>query len=213
MEPVGRAHSRRWGEATSRVVRVLATSPLPPTQWDLARVLGVSQARVSQILTMLSRAGALRDGDVDLGMLADLYLRHHRPALRSIQLWYGLDDQYRQVHQTLEEAARREVALAVSADLAPDLLAAWRVPSCTVVYVASALDLELAGFVPAAAPGEATLIVREVKDASLAVPWRTVRETPLVHPLQAVWDLHDLGGADRREAADRLLLAMAASRA
>ena len=36
----------------------------------------------------------------------------------------GLDDQDRQVRRVLEEAARHDVVAAVSADLAPDLIAA-----------------------------------------------------------------------------------------
>ena len=72
---------------------------------------------------------------------------------------------------------------------------------------------EPAGFVPATARGEATLVVREVQDASLTISWKTVQGLPLVNPLQTIWDLCDLGGADRRESADRLPSTIAALRA
>ena len=58
--------------------------------------------------------------------------------------------------------------------------------------------------------GDATIAVRAVKDLTLVAPWRMVEDVPLVNPLQMVWDLHDLGGADRLEAADRLLSAIRA---
>lgn len=60
--------------------------------------------------------------------------------------------------------------------------------------------------------GEATIVVRTAEDRSLVTAWRTVEDVPLVNPLQTAWDLHDLGGADRLEAADRLLSAIRASR-
>jgi hypothetical protein len=50
-------------------------------------------------------------------------------------------------------------------------------------------------------------MVRHVSDESLLEPWTSKREFPfaVVHPMQQVWDLHDLGGEDRQEAADRIV--------
>ena len=94
-----------------------------------------------------------------------------------------------------------------SADLTPDLVAPWRTPSRTHVSTSSALGVEPVGFVPALAPGDATIAVRTVKDLSVVATWRMVEDVPLVHRLQAVGDLHDLGGADRLEAAAMVRLA------
>ena len=40
-------------------------------------------------------------------------------------------------------------------------------------------------------------------------PWaRVVDGIPVADPVQQIWDLHDLGGGDRIEAADRLRATM-----
>jgi len=96
--------------------------------------------------------------------------------------------------------------MTVSSDLAPDLIAPWRTPTLTVIYAEAALDLEPGLFVPAMARGEATLLIRDISDDSLLDPWPTSRpDIPIVHPVQQVWDLYDLGGEDRLEAAERLI--------
>lgn len=98
--------------------------------------------------------------------------------------------------------------MAVSADLAPAYVSPGRQPTLTVTYVDSPLDLTASkSFVPAMARGEATLIVRHVSDQSLLEPWTSKREFPfaVAHPMQLVWDLHDLGSEDGREAADRIV--------
>lgn len=99
------------------------------------------------------------------------------------------------------------MAFVVSADDAPTRLAPWRTATVTVLYTDLPLDLSPAGFVPTAAPGEATLIVRQVSDRSLLEPWPFAPggAPPLAHPLQQIWDLHHLGGEDRAEAAARLV--------
>jgi len=132
--------------------------------------------------------------------------RHHRPYAVSESLFYGLDPAYEQVRRVIEAARRQDVRVAVSADLAPDLIAPWRTPTLTVVYAKASLDLEPSLFVPAMARGEATLLIRAISDDSLVDPWSTSRpDIPIVHPVQQVWDLCDLGGEDRLEAAERLI--------
>ena len=101
--------------------------------------------------------------------------------------------------------------VAVSADLAPDLLAPWRHPTLTVVYADDALDLSAAGFVRAEGRVDATGL-RHTSDTTLLAafePWRrAVDGLSLADPVQQIWDLHQLGGADRVEAADRLCTAL-----
>ena len=200
---------RRWGSATSQLVRRLAVDAEPINQVALARDLQVSQPRISQILRLLA------NHDIDIEhlddpeqhrRLVDLYVRYHRPNAVSESLFYALDPAYEQVRQVIEAANRQDVRVAVSADLAPDLIAPWRTPTLTVVYAEASVDLEPSLFVPAIARGEATLLIRHVSDDSLLAPWTTSRpDIPIIHPVQQVWDLYDLGGEDRIEAAERLI--------
>ena len=88
----------------------------------------------------------------------------------------------------------------------------WRHPTLAVVYASGALDLSDAGFVQAEGRPDASVIVRWTTDRTLlapAPPWpRVVDDIPLTDPTQQWWDLIDLGGEDRREAADRLRAAI-----
>ena len=56
------------------------------------------------------------------------------------------------------------------------------------------------------------VLVRHTSDPTLLAasePWPSVVDgIPVVDPLQQIWDLHDLGGQDRHEAASRLRRAM-----
>jgi len=200
---------RRWGPATSQLVRHLAVHTEPINQVALARDLQVSQPRISQILRLLA------NHDIDIEhlddpeqrrRLVDLYVQYHRPYVVSESPFYGLDPAYEQVRQVVQAARRQNVRMTVSSDLAPDLIAPWRTPTLTVIYAEAALDLEPGLFVPAMARREATLLIRDISDDSLLDPWPTSRpDIPIVHPVQQVWDLYDLGGEDRLEAAERLI--------
>ncbi len=81
-----------------------------------------------------------------------------------------------------------------------------------VVYTDRPLDLSAAGFVRAEGRVDATAVVRHTADTTLLAafePWpRIVDGVPLADPVQQIWDLHDLGGVDRIEAADRLRATM-----
>jgi hypothetical protein len=98
--------------------------------------------------------------------------------------------------------------VAFSADLAPDLIVPWRHPTLTVVYAAEHLRLDSAGLVPAEGRADASILLRWTSDHTLISPaagWPSaVDGIPLTDPVQQWWDLLDLGGDDRREAADRL---------
>lgn len=98
--------------------------------------------------------------------------------------------------------------MAFSADLAPDMLAPWRHPTVTIAYIARHLPIAEAGFVPAEGRADASLVVRWTDDQRLlvpATPWAAeVDGYPITDPCQQWWDLIDLGGEDRVEAAERL---------
>jgi hypothetical protein len=205
--------ARPWGPGTSAIVRALVATTDAVSQVELASLIGVSQPRVSQVLSRLSEAAALKstaDGYVGRReRLIDLYVADHRPALVGPDApWYSLQPMREQVDRLCAHARRTSTRVAVSADLAPDLLAAWRHPSLTVIYATEALDLTSVGFVRADGRVDATVLVRHTSDSTqLAAfePWpRTIDDVPLADPVQQIWDLHDLGGEDRLEAADRL---------
>lgn len=209
--------TRRWGAGTSALVRALVAASRPVTQVELATLVGVSQPRVSQVLGRLARSSAVAstaDGYVGRRRrLIDLYVANHRPALVGVEVsWYSLQPMREQIDGLCAHAASTGTRLAVSADLAPDLLAPWRHPTLTVVYADGALDLTSAGFVRAEGRVDATVLVRHTSDTTLLAafePWRrSVDGLPLADPVQQIWDLHDLGGADRAEAADRLMAAV-----
>jgi hypothetical protein len=207
------AMTRRWGPGTSALVRALVAARHPVTQTELATLVGVSQPRVSQVLAQLATKSAVKskaDGYVGhLHKLLDLYVANHRPALVDTEVpWYGLQPMRDQVERSCEHASASSTRIAVSADLAPDLVVPWRHPTLTVVYADAALSLAGAGLVRAEGRVDATVLVRHTSDTTLLSPFepwpRQVEGIPLADPVQQVWDLRNLGGEDRREAADRL---------
>ena len=207
------ATTRRWGPGTSALVRALIAARQPATQTELAALVGVSQPRVSQVLAQLTKKSAVTstaDGYVGRPRkLLDLYIANHRPTLVGNEVpWYGLQPMREQIERICVLARASSTRVAVSADLAPDLLASWRHPTLTIVYADATLDLADAGLVRAEGRVDATVLVRHTSDTTLLSafePWpRQVELIPLADPVQQVWDLHSLGGEDRIEAASRL---------
>jgi hypothetical protein len=205
-----RPKTRRWGEATSRAVRLLAVRTVPTLQVDLARELGITQPRVSQIGRLLAtedvRFADVHEAD-QRARLVLLYALHHAPAVVTETLWYDIDPSHEQVARAVAYLVEAGAVAVVSADAAPDFVAPWRSPTLTAIYTNLDAPLDPAGFVPAMARGEASIVLRHVSDPSLLEPWQAPREAPfpLAHPLQQIWDLRDLGGEDRFEASERLM--------
>ena len=205
-----RPKTRRWGEATSRAVRLLALRSVPTLQVDLARELDVTQPRISQIGRLLATEGVrfanVHEAD-QRARLVLLYALHHAPAVVTETLWYDIDPSHEQVARAVDYLVDVGAAAVVSADAAPDFVAPWRSPTLTAIYTNLDAPLDSAGFVPAMARGEASIVLRHVSDPSLLEPWQAPREAPfpLAHPLQQMWDLRDLGGEDRFEASERLM--------
>jgi transcriptional regulator with XRE-family HTH domain len=208
--------ARRWGQATSAIVRSLAfeDAAAPMNQVALARRMGISQPRVSQVVRSLRNAGVELDHWVAQDtqrQLLDLYLAHHQPHATETH-WFSLEDQLTQVRSVVEQAAARDMPVTVSADWGADRLAAWKVPTQTVVYASpafNAAEMDALDFVPAANERQATLILRQTDDLSLLTHCLGTSDLPLCHPVQMIWDLVHLGGADRVEAAGRLADALA----
>ena len=210
---------RRWGAGTAAIARTLIAANEPLTGVALAEAVGVSQPRASQVIRQLTDNGAVRATEAGYvgrpAKLLDLYERRARPALvQAESYWYSTRLLTDQAARVIRVARATKTDGAFSADLGPDLLVPWRHPTLAVVYATGALDLSDAGFVPAEGRSDASVVLRWTTDRTLlapAAPWpRVVDDLPLTDPVQQWWDLLDLGGEDRREAADRLRAAIIA---
>lgn len=179
----------------------------------MAGAVGVTQPRASQVIRQLTDQEAVRTTSAGFvgrrARLLDLYLDRSRPSLVEPEAyWYGAATLEEQARRVLDVGRATAAKVAVSADLGPDLLVPWRHPTVVIVYADDRLELETAGMVRAEGKADASVIVRWTNDLTLlapAPPWpRVVDGIPLVDPVQQWRDLIDLGGDDRREAADRL---------
>lgn len=208
---------RRWGAGTASVVRLLVASDQPLTGVAIASIVGVTQPRASQVLKQLADHDAVvatPDGyRGERGTLLDLYRARTRPHLVEPEsYWYSTRPLTEQARRVYALASDEGAMIAFSADLAPDLLAPWRHPTVAIAYVSDPLRADRAGLVPAEGRADASLVLRWTDDQGLlspADPWRDeVDGLPIVDPCQQWWDLLDLGGEDRAEAADRLRTAI-----
>lgn len=178
----------------------------------LANQVGVSQPRASQVMhklldldlvTRSPRGRWLPDREA----LLERFLSDYRGPGGSERYLYSLDPPNEFAARVARSAD--EKSLAVSADVGPDLLLAWRRPTVVILYSRQLLDLDRLGLVDAQGRHDANVIVRSPDDVSVFPMHLLVAdmggvEVPLADPTQQVWDLHDLGGADRLEAAGRL---------
>lgn len=184
-----------------------------PGASTLANQAGVSQPRASQVLAQLRDLGLVeRTGEgrwrPDPEAILDQFLAEYRGPGGSERYFYSLDP----VTQAAVRAAGTgapDTSVVVSADVGPDLLAAWRRPSVVILYARQPIDERSLGLVEAQGPDDANVVVREPADRSVfRNPPLVVRvgdvDVPLADESQLVWDLHDLGGIDRLEAAGRL---------
>ena len=204
---------RRWGAGTAAIARLLIAAEGPLTGVAIADAVGVSQPRASQVLKQFAGHDAVRSSEHGyMGRpvrLLDLYGSRARPLLTQPETyWYSTRPMAEQAHRIVDISRDPARPIALSADLGPDLLVPWRHPTLTVVYSAAHLPLDTAGLVPAEGRADASIIVRRTNDHTLLSPatgWpATVEDIPLTDPVQQWWDLLDLGGDDRREAAERL---------
>jgi hypothetical protein len=140
--------------------------------------------------------------------LFELYLDRTKPRVSAVSYWYSTRPLQEQANTISGLPSPPEQRIGFSADLGPDLLAPWRHPTVATLYSTLGLDLRSASFVVAEGAADASMIVRTVADPRLFGPsdyWPSlVDEVPLIDPIQQWWDLHDLGGTDRFEAAGHL---------
>jgi DNA-binding transcriptional ArsR family regulator len=179
----------------------------------LAAQARVSQPRASQVLHRLLGLGLVertRQGrwDPDRAALLDRFLAEYPGAGGSELPCYSLDAPADVAVRAARAAGPRR-PVAISADVGPDLVVPWRRPSVVIVYAGHLIDTAALGLVEAQGRHDANVIVRMPADQSVfPVPALTAglrgTQIPLADPSQMLWDLRDLGGADRPEVEGRL---------
>lgn len=177
----------------------------------LAAQARVSQPRVSQVLhhlqdqKLIERVGHGRWRPRREALL-DRFLAEYPGPGGSERYFYTLDSP---ADAAVRAAGVLGHQVAVSADVGPDLILAWRRPSEVIVYAKQLVNTAGLGFVDAQGRHDANVIVRMPGDESvfprpaLVAEVRGV-EVGLADTTQMIWDLRDLGGADRIEAAGKM---------
>jgi hypothetical protein len=215
--PVPKRRSLPRGSGSFAIIRALVGfshgEDEAPGATALAAQAGVSQPRASQILRHLRDLNLVEKSP-------DGYWKPHREALLdrflaeypgpggSEQYCYSLASPT-SVAVRAGQMAEPHRPIVTSADVGPDLIVPWRRPSLVILYVKHAIDPSDLGLVSAQGSHDANVIVRMPEDRSVFPPRALVAQVqeddvPLADPLQQIWDLQDLGGADRLEAAGRL---------
>lgn len=143
----------------------------PITVTALAELIGVSQAAVSKVikqLRALDLVGASRGlHQVDRAALLHEFARQYPGAGGHVEYAYTLDFSPDELAQRLVK--RYGSSIAISADLGPDKLAAWRVPTSLIVYARKPIELGPLGLVSAAGSGDANVYVQYPSDLSVFV--------------------------------------------
>ena len=214
--PRGKASRLPQGSGSLAIIRTLIAFPRgtndEPGATALANQVGVSQPRASQVLRRLLELDLVARSPEgrwlpDREALLDRFLSEYRGPGGSERYLYSLDPPNEVAARAGQQADER--SLAVSADVGPDLLLAWRRPSVVILYTRQLLDPDQLGLVDAQGRHDANVIIRNPEDVSVFPTKLLVAdvdgvEIPLAGPTQQIWDLQDLGGADRLEAAGRL---------
>ncbi len=215
--PAPRRRSLPRGSGSFAIIRALVTLSGSAQEESgttaLAVQAGVSQPRASQVLRhlhdleLVERSGRghwrpRREA------LADRFLAEYPGPGGSEQYYYSLDPPIEVAVHAGEMSTPRHPVVA-SADVGPDLIVPWRKPSLVILYARRLIDPPALGLVNAQERHDANVIVRMAEDQSVFPRHELTAqvdgsEVPLADPLQQIWDLQDLGGADRLEAAGRL---------
>jgi hypothetical protein len=217
--PARRRRTLPHGSGSYAVIRALIglhgddEVSLGPT--SLARHARVSQPRASQMLRQLHGLGLVDSAGRARWQprrenLLDRFITDYPGPGGSEHYFYSLDPLAEVASRLARTSAgKHDHDLAVSADVGPDLIQPWRRPSTVIVYTNSSLDTAVLRSVEATGKADANVIIRTPADQSV-FPRQQLQahfkgaSIPLADPVQMIWDLHDLGGADRAEAAGRL---------
>ena len=215
--PVPKRRSLPRGTGSYAVIRALAAFSSgeheEPGATALAAQAGISQPRASQVLRQLHDLDLVRTSghgrwEPCREALVDRFLTEYPGPGGSEHYYYTLDSPVETAVLAGQVSAPSQ-PVAVSADVGPDLIVPWRRPSVVILYTRHAIDPSVLRLADAQGRHDANVIIRSPQDRSVfPVPALVgqVRgnEVPLADPLQQIWDLQDLGGADRIEAAGRL---------
>jgi hypothetical protein len=215
--PVPKRRSLPRGSGSYAVIRALVRfsggEDEEPGATALAAQAGISQPRASQVLHQLydlKLVGMSGRGrwEPSREALLDRFLAEYPGPGGSEHYYYTLDSPV-DVAVGAGRASTPGRPIAVSADVGPDLIVPWRRPSLVILYARHAIDPLDFGLTDAQGRHDANVIIRNPEDRSVfPVPALAAQvqgnEVPLADPLQQIWDLQDLGGADRAEAAGRL---------
>jgi hypothetical protein len=214
--PPPRRRSLPRGSGSFAVIRMLVSSGEEAEEFRataLAAQAGVSQPRVSQVLhhlhelDLVERTGHGR-WETDREALLDRFLAEYPGPGGSEQYCYSLDPPTEVAIRAGQVSAPGRPIVA-SADVGPDLIVPWRRPSLVILYAKHVMDPSSLGLIDAPGRHDANVLVRLPEDRSV-FPSRALvagiqgNDVPLADPLQQIWDLQDLGGADRLEVAGRL---------
>lgn len=179
----------------------------------LAAQANVSQPRASQVLHQLLKLKLVERTHAGRWSprreaLLDRFLADYRGPGGSERHLYSLDPPA-DVAVRAAGISSTTRPVVVSADVGPDLLLAWRRPTLVVLYTSGDIDPSALGLVDAQGSHDANVVIRSPRDRSvfpvpaLVADVRGV-DVPLADPVQQIWDLQHLGGADRIEAAGLL---------
>lgn len=196
------------------IIRFLISAPREARlrTGELAARFGITHARASQVLNKLREAHlVVNDGGAWVGdrdALLQRFLEEYRGPGGSELAFYSLDPPQEALETLLwdyRSGTQVDLDVALSADVAADLVAPWRQPTVAVVYAAHTSRLNLAPFVQADR-ASANLVVRYPADSSVfgvkpVVASLRGKPVRLADPTQLIWDLYDLGGEERQEAA------------
>jgi len=215
--PAPRRRSLPRGSGSFAVIRALVDfskgEDEEPGATALASQVGISQPRASQVLRQLHDLKLVERSGHGHWMphreaLLDRFLAEYPGPGGSQQYCYSLDSPA-EVAVRAGQVSTPARPVVASADVGPDLLVAWRKPSLVILYAKHVIDPSSLELIDAQGRHDANVIVRIPDDQSV-FPARALvasihgNDVPLADPLQQIWDLQDLGGADRLEAAGRL---------
>jgi hypothetical protein len=215
--PVPRRRSLPRGSGSFAVIRALVAfgddKAEEPGATALAAQAGISQPRVSQILGQLHDLKLVektRHGrwTPRREALLDRFLAEYPGPGGSEEYCYSVDSPV-EVALHAGQVSTPHSPIVASADVGPDLIVAWRKPSLVILYSRRVIHPSSLGLIDAQGRHDANVIIRMPDDQSVfPVPTLAAQvqggDVPLADPLQQIWDLQDLGGADRIEAAGRL---------
>ena len=217
MAPAPKRRSLPRGSGSFAVIRALVTfsegEDEEPGATALAAQAGVSQPRTSQVLhhlhdlNLIEKTGHGRWSPYREA-LVDRFLAEYPGPGGSEQYCYSLDPPI-EVAIRAGQASTPHHPIVASADVGPDLIMAWRKPSLVILYTKRVINPSSLGLIDAQGKHDSNVIVRMPEDQSVFSGHALIgqvhgNEVPLADPLQQIWDLQDLGGADRLEAAGRL---------